>query len=128
MIQAYGYQETGLLSGAGFVAFGPFSGDMWLADQAALVGEAYGDSCGYGLAQGDIDGDGLADAVVASPEHDPGGAAYVVFHPEPGVWDLADADIVLRSTDTDVFFGAATAVGDTDGDGDADLLIGAPDG
>ena len=128
LIQAYGYNETGLRSGAGFVAFGPFSGDMWLADQAALVGETYGDSAGYGLAQGDVDGDGLADAVVASPIHAPGGAAYVVFHPEPGMTDLGKADVILRATEADLSFGVATAVGDTNGDGVVELLVGAPAG
>jgi hypothetical protein len=85
---------------------------------------------------GDVDGDGLADLIIAAPQADPGGnsnagESYVVF----GKADSAPVDLAalgdggfridgIRPADRS---GAQVAgAGDVNGDGLADLIIGAP--
>ncbi len=81
---------------------------------------------GMGLATGDVDGDGRADILV--------GSGYLV-HPSPGwtinqgrayVFSGASRTLMLTvdSPDPLVLFGNAVAMGDTDGDGRAELLVG----
>ncbi|MCB9715175.1 MAG: FG-GAP repeat protein [Myxococcales bacterium] len=81
---------------------------------------------------GDVDGDGYADILIGAYGGDPNGAgsgeAYLVFGgPElPTVMSLADADVRFDGIDASDAAGfAAQGVGDVDGDGFADILIGA---
>jgi hypothetical protein len=82
---------------------------------------------------GDVNGDGLDDLLVGAPAVWPGGAAYVVF----GKADGAEVDLASLGSAGDGFrvsgsvHGSAgfsvAALGDVNGDGLADMLIGAPD-
>jgi hypothetical protein len=75
---------------------------------------------------GDINGDGFADLVVGAPQEDSNrGAVYVYLGGPAGI--PATASIKLAGPDSNSYFGSAVAsVGDTDNDGYADLLVGAP--
>lgn len=79
---------------------------------------------------GDMDGDGVGDlAVGATHVDDTGsyrGAAYVVSGPFSGEGSLADATArLLGGADEDYLGSALAAPGDLDGDGLAELLVGA---
>jgi hypothetical protein len=105
--------ESYTLSDTGVVATG-------VVVEATLGG--FNASVGVG-ASGDFDGDGAVDLAVVLTS----GAVYVLRGPlAPGTTTLDDADVQVRSGVADDDFGASLAAADVDGDGRADLLVGAP--
>ncbi|MFH1465691.1 MAG: MopE-related protein [Pseudomonadota bacterium] len=101
------------------------------AAAAVLLGEAGGDEAGTSVAGvGDVNGDGLDDILVGAYQQDDGGAeagvAYLLFGPVSS-GSLGGADARLLGDSEDAYAGyALAAAGDVDGDGYADMLIGAP--
>ena len=111
-----------------------------LAEQPLWTGIADEDHVGApgSLSSGDFDGDGFSDIAIGArdadltPGDDRAGAVYVV-HGRAGLFPatntLQDADSTMFGVvvDDQVNFGAAVAgVGDMDGDGFEDLLVGGP--
>ncbi len=84
---------NGSASGAAYVIYGSSDpvpnglirlADLNGLDGATLNGAASGDRAGEGVAIGDVDDDGVADAIVGAPRADPGGlssagSTYIVF-------------------------------------------------
>ncbi len=133
LVGAYNYDYGGVDTGAAFVLRGPVLGTIGLASaDALLVGERTGDNAGWSVAgAGDMDGDGDDDVLVGAIREDSGGsaagAAYLVYGPAASLFDLGGADARILGEGTNDFAGASVAgVGDTDGDGKGDILIGAP--
>jgi hypothetical protein len=92
---------------------------------AMLVGPNANERVGMSLdSLGDIDGDGYGDLIVGG-SYDGGsdGTAYVMYGPVSGYVDLAGADAILEGTGRSSQF--ISSVGDVDGDGAGDVLIGA---
>ncbi len=91
-----------------------------------------GERAGTAVASaGDPNGDGIADVIVGASTSSAGGiwsgAAYVSFGPVNADRALADADARLVGAGPSDYAGAAVAgVGDIDGDGVDDLVVGAP--
>ena len=85
------------------------------------------DELGWGLASGDLDGDGTTDLLSGDPAHDSAsGAVYLVVDPS-GTSAIADVALATFAGDTaDSGAGQAMAVADMNGDGENDLTIGAP--
>lgn len=87
------------------------------------------DCAGYSLAgAGDFDGDGYADLVVgAFRDESSNGAAYVVLgSTAPRSGALVDASAKLSGADVEEAGFSVAGAGDLDGDGFADIIIGAP--
>jgi hypothetical protein len=91
---------------------------------------------GMALAAGDIDGDGYDDLVVGLPQADDGtledaGIIAVCFGGPAGItgFDLGiaqDSPEIGNNSESNDRFGASLSIGDANGDGFADVAIGAP--
>jgi hypothetical protein len=82
---------------------------------------------GTAASAADVNGDGNADLVLGASDAPGGGAAYVVFGPLSGAYDLEkDSDIVLSGAADGDRGGACVAAADLTGDLVAEVAIGAP--
>lgn len=113
-------------SGAGFQGQVSVYSMVTGAPRFSVFGQVPGQDFGAAVAAvGDLDDDGVPDLAVGSPLDSTGApsAGQVSFH--SGV----DGALIrtLKGTEADAYFGAALApLGDLDGDGFCDLLVGAP--
>jgi hypothetical protein len=111
---------------------GPYGQQGVVSAGIALLGAASGDAAGTSVDfAGDVDGDGVLDVITGANAADGGGsdagAAYVVFGPFSEESDLSDADITWSGAAASDAAGAdVDGIGDFDGDGVGDLLVGAP--
>jgi hypothetical protein len=119
-------------AGAVYLIHGPVSGTRSLAgSNAKLLGEAEYDKAGYGVATGDVDGDGTTDIVVPAFGADGAGGGeegkvYVILSEPSGNFDLRFSDAVIAGTTVGEQFGKSIAVLDADADGYDDILAGGP--
>jgi len=128
-------------AGESYVVFGKAdSAPVNLADLGAggfrIDGIDTGDNSGRSVSgAGDVNGDGLADLIVGARNADPGGdsnagESYVVFgKADSATVDLADLGVGgfrIDGIDVDDYSGvSASGAGDVNGDGLADLIVGA---
>lgn len=94
------------------VASGKIDGES--SDEAALS---------MAVSAGDLDGDGFADVLIGTRWAD---RAYMVNGPVVGEVQVADADTWILSDDDDQTGTSVAGVGDVDGDGLSDVLVGSP--
>ena len=132
-IGAPNHNASGDYEGAVYLVSGPDEGERSLELAGGVwIGEAGGDLVGYSLAAGgDLNGDGYDDLIVGAPGHDgagdEAGAAYVLFGPATGSHDFSSAAARVDGQGVEDFAGRSVAgPGDLDGDGNEDLIIGAP--
>ncbi|MEQ1570781.1 MAG: FG-GAP repeat protein, partial [Myxococcota bacterium] len=120
-----------------FHAFlGPLAGArLASSSEWTIHGEDGIERLGVSSAAADLDGDGSTDLVVGRPGNPALGiqdGSVLLFRGPvaPGVYDSADADIVVRNAQppgTGDFFGYVLRTGDLNGDGAHELVISAPD-
>ena len=146
IVGALGADPNGSASGRSYVVFGKTDGaKVNLSDITAGIGgfaidgEAADDRSGFSVAgAGDVNGDGLADLIVGAYKADPNGLdsgrSYVVFGKNNGTkvnLSVINAGVGGFAIDGegayDLFANSVAGAGDINGDGLADLIVGAPD-
>ena len=129
-----GAQYNDSKRGAAYLFFGPVSGSQDLGNaDVVVVGEAAGDEAASSIGGGgDIDGDGIADLLIASRMESTAfteaGAAYVLYGPPSGTVDLSSADAKLTGEHQGAQIGWGVSIsdaGDVNNDGYDDVVIGA---
>ena len=131
-------------AGEAYVLFGSkgLDGEIDLAtDKVSLTiyGALAGDTLGFSVAGGDLNGDGVDDVIVAAPASNglenirtDLGEVYVIFGSSSlgGTVDTrkAEQDVTVIAAEGFARVGSALAVGDVNGDGLGDLIAGAPFG
>ncbi len=120
-------------AGAVYIVSEVRSGDLLISSaDGEWSGEATNDYAGAALdGAGDLDADGYDDLLVGAYQNDAAaddaGAAYLIFGPGEEDASLGDADVRLLGEASDDGAGFAVAgAGDVDGDGYADVVVGAP--
>jgi hypothetical protein len=147
IIGAIANGDLGPNAGKAYVVPGPWTGGS-LAAAIGILGETKGDYAGWTLAAtGDVDGDGVGDLAVGAPSNERGGsgagAVYLLRGPIADTIGLAAAASILTGTGPEVTNTDAAApphgapaegdgvgsvmdaAGDVNGDGLADLVLGA---
>ena len=127
IVGAYHNGAGGKDAGRAYVFFGgPARGDR---PNVALTGEAAGDAFGYSVGTaGDLNGDGYADVLIGAYGNDAGGAAsgraYVFYGGSPP--DITPDLILTGDATLDNLGFSVYMAGDVNGDGLADVVVGAP--
>jgi hypothetical protein len=141
IVGADGNEAAGSNAGRAYVYFGGFQADT--IPDLILAGAAAGNLFGAAVAPaGDVNGDGYADMIVGAYNAPGGGRAYVYYggaSPDalPDRTNRAYVYFGGASPDTTVdltligefqtdIFGEVGAAGDVNGDGYADVIVGAP--
>jgi len=129
IVGASQYTDGQSNEGAAFVYHGSPAG-LSVAPDWQYQSDRIAARFGYAVAgAGDINGDGYADVIVGAPfyshEINLSGAVYVFYGSETGL--SAEPDWIYTGTQANAQVGyAVSAAGDLNGDGYADILVGAP--
>jgi hypothetical protein len=115
-----GAPSYGTNQGRAYIVFG---GNPMDSSADVIITGAEGDGLGRSVASGDVNGDGYADAIVGSPGYDSRGRVTIYF----GSSSMnTTADVTMTGEAVSDDFGESVAsLGDIDGDGYSDVIVGA---
>jgi hypothetical protein len=119
------YNAEGSSRGAAYVLTDPPSGTSSLAAaHLVLIGASQSAKTGEAVSfAGDVDGDGLGDALIGAFDED---SAYLVYGGRSGSLNLRLADVWYYGPDFSETGADVSPAGDLDDDGKIDVVIGAP--
>ncbi len=122
----------GAFEGQVYIFNGPLAGERQVSTANAIITGSFGsESFGASVAAaGDMNGDGVNDIIVGAPRfplNDNGtGRAYIFYGPVTGTKIATDANAILFGENLNDSFGQSVAgAGDVNGDGKADVIVGA---
>ena len=123
---------NGADTGRAYIFYGPVAGTMIDTQADAIIfGENLNDDFGVSVdGAGDVNGDGIDDVIVGADQlfNEGTGKAYVFYGPLAGDIQAANADaIMVGEVAQDIFGTSVAGVGDFNGDGFADVIVGAWD-
>lgn len=115
--------------GAAFIYHGSAAGLNYISS-ATLTANQNGSQMGYAVSSaGDVNGDGYDDVIVGAPYFDNGetneGAAFIYYGSASGISLNGFVTLEGNQAEANMGFSVASA-GDINGDGYADILVGAP--
>lgn len=120
-------RQPEVMDGAVYVLTSTPQGTVDLgASEVVIRGESSGWALGWSIAARDIDGDGRAELLLGALSANSTGVAYLFDDPEFGSLTTADADAWILGESSGAGTGMGVALGDLDGDGFGDLVVGAP--
>ena len=131
LVGAHLNDNDGSDTGRVVIYFGGSGGSLDAAEDRTLPGSPGDGWFGYSVGPaGDVNGDGLGDIVVGAPGSDSNGTdtgrAYVYWGGPRGGFDIVSDGTLVGEMDHDALGASVAGAGDVNGDGFADVIVGAP--
>ncbi len=132
LVAAYGCDEQASSAGVAYLVYGPVSGEHQLEDADAELWGLGGGLMGWNIDGGeDLTGDGVPDLILGAYASDEGGTdsgvAWLVPGPVTGQHVVDGIAFGIYGERDDELGYSVAMGGDQDGDGQRELLLGAPD-